>query len=69
MKYMLWSDKSIEAIKNSKEMRIADKIANGIGRELIGIIEEANQRHNEAMLIKDIEIAKLETKIKLLREL
>jgi len=69
MKYMLWSDESRESIKNSEEMKLADKILKGISSSMLGILDEANQRHNEEMLTKDIEIAKLETELKLYKEL
>ena len=56
LKYQLWSDEGIKEIK--RDISRQSEAGRIIGDQIMGLIEEANYRHNTAMLEKDVEYLK-----------
>jgi len=63
MKYELWDNENFNDMR--KEARFNKRVKE-LTEAVIIVIQEANNRHNEAMLKKDIKIANLEGQLKAL---
>ena len=62
MKYYLWSDENIADIR--KMYKNADTSTKKFLEETIGLLIEANKRHEVEMLKKDVEISELKGSLK-----